>query len=137
MPTLLLVLTPQCQGDLIIKENLAKGRKCRYEDTSVDEEGESELTELLNTPKAQKPDRNVLMKRQQGVPKNAAIQPMQSARPTMSAQEQGRTTSGSMPGVLHLHTLAALPEEVGEKQWLWRGKSAWQGKRCAKTRRDQ
>ena len=81
----------------------------------MDEEGESELTELLNTPKAQKPDRNVLMKRQQGVPKNAAIQPMQSARPTMSAQEQGRTTSGSMPGVLHLHTLLLHCQKRWEK----------------------
>ena len=34
---------------------------------------ESELTELLNMPKAQELERKVLMKRQQGVSKNSAV----------------------------------------------------------------
>jgi len=62
MPTILQVLTPQYRGELVIKENLGKGRKCGYKEMTTDEEGESELTKLSNMPKAWELERKVLMK---------------------------------------------------------------------------
>ena len=40
---------------------------------TADEEGESELTELLNMPKAQELERQKLTKKQWGIPKKAAM----------------------------------------------------------------
>ena len=67
------VQTPQCQGDIIIKENLGRGSKQGYEDMTMDEEGESVLTELSNIPKAQELERQKLMKKPWGIPKKAPV----------------------------------------------------------------
>ena len=49
MLSVILVQTPQVHRDLIIKENLGKGSRQGDEETTMDEEGESKLTELLST----------------------------------------------------------------------------------------
>ena len=54
MLSVILVQTPQVHRDLIIKENLGKGSRQGDEETTMDEEGESELTKLLSLPKVQR-----------------------------------------------------------------------------------
>src|SRR5882724_504355 len=46
-PMVILVQLPTGHGQLIIKENVGEGTRQRDEETTVDDEGESELTELL------------------------------------------------------------------------------------------
>ena len=53
-PNMIPVHIPQIRRDLVIKENLGKGTKWGENETTADEDGESELTELSTTPKARK-----------------------------------------------------------------------------------
>jgi len=46
------VHTLQFHGKLVTKENLGKGSRQGDEDMTMDEDGESELMELLTTPNA-------------------------------------------------------------------------------------
>ena len=54
MSKVLPVLAPLVHGEMVIKENLGKGSRQGDEEMTVDEEGESELTELLSMPKGRK-----------------------------------------------------------------------------------
>ena len=51
MPKVLPVLMPLVHGEMVIKENLGKGSRQGDEEMTVDEEGESKLTELSSMPK--------------------------------------------------------------------------------------
>ena len=51
------VFSPTGHGLLIIKENVGEGARQRYEETTVDGEGESELTELSSLPKVWRAER--------------------------------------------------------------------------------
>jgi len=45
------MLMPQTQSNMIIKANLSEGDTPRNKETTADEDGESELNELLMTPR--------------------------------------------------------------------------------------
>ena len=57
---------------MIIKENVGEGVRQRDEETTMDREGESELTELSSMPKVHRAERKA-PSRKQGVPKNATV----------------------------------------------------------------
>jgi len=52
MLSMISVHAPQFCGDLITKKNLGKGTKQGDKEMTMDEDGESELMELLTTPNA-------------------------------------------------------------------------------------
>ena len=47
-PIVILVQSPTIRGTLILKENIGEGVRQRDEETTADNDGESELTELLS-----------------------------------------------------------------------------------------
>jgi len=53
----ILVFSPTSCGPLIIKENVGEGVRQRDEETTMDGEGESELTELLSMFKVWRAER--------------------------------------------------------------------------------
>jgi len=57
MPTILLVLIPWVCGEMVIMENLGKGSRQGDKELTMDEEGESELTELSSMPKVHRAER--------------------------------------------------------------------------------
>ena len=74
-PIMMPVHTPQIQGKNTIKENLAKGDSPWDEEMTADEDGESELTEISTTLKAEMARGKKKMKKtgRTGVPKKAEV----------------------------------------------------------------
>src|SRR5882724_2839833 len=68
-PMVIPVQSPTAHRQLIIKENVREGARQRDEETTVDDEGESELTEL-SMPRVQRARK---APRKRGVPKNTAV----------------------------------------------------------------
>src|SRR5882724_6006001 len=68
----ILVQSPTGHGQMIIKENVGKGVRQRDEETTMDDDGESELTELLGIPKTRRAGRKA-PSRKRGVPKNTTV----------------------------------------------------------------
>jgi len=68
-PMVIPVQSSTGHGQLIIKENVGEGARQRDEETTADDEGESELTEM-SMPRVQRA-RNAPRKR--GTPKNATV----------------------------------------------------------------
>jgi len=75
MLTVILALIPQLHRDIIIKENLGKGSRQGDEETTMEENGESELTKLSTTPQVPQAMRRkpVRKKAQRGVPMAAKV----------------------------------------------------------------
>ena len=73
--TVMLVLMPRCHGKIVIKENMSTGSWPQDKETTTDEDGESELSELSTTPKAPCMVRKkvTLQKGQKQVPKTAEV----------------------------------------------------------------
>jgi len=69
------VLTPQCNSEIMIKENLSKGDSLRDEETTVDESKESEISVVPMMPKPQsaKCKKRMMKTGKQGVPKTAEV----------------------------------------------------------------
>ena len=57
MPIVILVQSPTGHGPLIIKENISKDVRQREEETTMDDDGKSELTELSGMPKTRRAGR--------------------------------------------------------------------------------
>src|SRR5882724_2376021 len=68
-PMVIPVQSPTGCRQLIIKENVGEGARQRDEETTADDEGESELTEL-SMPQVQRARK---APRKRGIPKNAAV----------------------------------------------------------------
>jgi len=66
------VLSPTGHRLVIINENVGKGVRQRDEETTMDGEGESELTELSIMPKVWRAEKKA-PSRKQGVPKNTTV----------------------------------------------------------------
>ena len=65
----ILVQSPIEHGQMILKENVGKGARQRDKETTADDEGESELTEL-SMPQGWKARK---AQRKRGIPKNATV----------------------------------------------------------------
>src|SRR5882672_3994394 len=74
-PIMMPVHTPQMQGKNTIKENLSKGDSPWDEEMAADEDGESELSEILTTLKAkiERGKKNMKKTGRMGVPKKAEV----------------------------------------------------------------
>ena len=59
-------------GQLVLKENVGEGVRQRDEETTMDYDGESELTKLLSMPKVRRAERKA-PSRKRGIPKNATV----------------------------------------------------------------
>ena len=72
MPIVIPVHSPTGCRPLILKENVGEGVRQMDKETTMDGEGESELTELSSMPKVRWAERKA-PSRKRGVPKNAAV----------------------------------------------------------------
>jgi len=63
-PMIMVVHTPRTEGEHVVKENLGKGDSPQEEETTADEEGESEVSEVSMTPQGQTGKGKMRKKRQ-------------------------------------------------------------------------
>jgi len=72
-PTVMVVRTPQTEGEHVVNENLGEGDSPQTEETTAEEEGESEISEDSATPQAKPLKGKGNKTGRRGVPKKAEL----------------------------------------------------------------
>src|SRR5882724_8242008 len=71
-PIIIPVLSPNRSGPIVVIEIIGEGVRQRDEETTVDNPGESELTEQSSVPKVRRAEKKLPLRRR-GIPKNTAV----------------------------------------------------------------